>query len=84
MVSCADPQRDTNHYQTNTSWRPMTTNGPQTGRALPTGVMLNAYPDSIGTSLADIVDMLKRPELEGAFSLLSRADQKQTTVAEEN
>ena len=47
----------------------MTTKDPQTGRALPTGVMLNAYPDSIGTSLVDTVDMLKRPELEGAFSL---------------
>ena len=46
----------------------MTTKDPQAGR-LPTGVMLNAYPDSIGTSLVDIVDMLKRPELEGAFSL---------------
>jgi sucrose phosphorylase len=30
--------------------------------------MLNAYPDSIGGTLSDIVDMLKRPELEGVFS----------------
>ena len=33
------------------------------------GVMFNAYPDSIGRNLADIVSMLKRPELKGAFSL---------------
>jgi sucrose phosphorylase len=37
--------------------------------ALPRGVMFNAYPDSIGRNLSDILDMLKRPELEGAFSL---------------
>ncbi len=37
--------------------------------ALPKGVMLNAYPDSIGRNLADTVDMLKRPEFEDAFSL---------------
>jgi len=39
-------------------------------QSLPGGVMLNAYPDSIGGKLADLVAMLKRPELEGAFSLL--------------
>ena len=33
------------------------------------GVMFNAYPDSIGRRLADSVDMLKRPEFEGVFSL---------------
>lgn len=33
------------------------------------GVMLNAYPDSIGNRLADTVQMLRRPELRGAFSL---------------
>lgn len=33
------------------------------------GVMFNAYPDSIGTRLADTVAMLKRPEFAGAFSL---------------
>jgi sucrose phosphorylase len=38
-------------------------------QTLPTGVMLNAYPDSIGGRLSDIVQMLKRPEFEGAFSL---------------
>ena len=31
--------------------------------------MLNAYPDSIGESLTDIVDMLKRPEFTDVFSL---------------
>ncbi len=31
--------------------------------------MFNAYPDSIGNSLADALAMLKRPEVEGAFSL---------------
>ena len=36
---------------------------------LPTGVMLNAYPDSIGKRLADTIDLLKRPEFEGVFSL---------------
>ncbi len=38
-------------------------------KELPKGVMLNAYPDSIAGNLADIVDMLKRPELKDAFSL---------------
>lgn len=33
------------------------------------GVMLNAYPDSIGTNLSDIVTMLKMPELKDVFSL---------------
>jgi sucrose phosphorylase len=36
---------------------------------LPKGVMFNAYPDSIGRNLADIVHMLRRPEFEGVFSL---------------
>ncbi|MCG6861339.1 MAG: glycosidase [Chromatiaceae bacterium] len=36
---------------------------------LPNGVMLNAYPDSIGETLADIVSMLKRPEFADVFSL---------------
>ena len=39
-------------------------------QTLPRGVMLNAYPDSIGGRLSDLVKLLKRPELEGAFSLL--------------
>ena len=36
---------------------------------LPGGVMLNAYPDSIGEKLADTVELLRRPELRDAFSL---------------
>ena len=36
---------------------------------LPQGVMLNAYPDSMGSRLADTVALLKRPELKDAFSL---------------
>ena len=38
-------------------------------QTLPRGVMLNAYPDSIGRKLADTVEMLKRPEFKDAFSL---------------
>jgi sucrose phosphorylase len=38
-------------------------------QTLPAGVMLNAYPDSIGKKLADMVDFLNRPELKDAFSL---------------
>jgi sucrose phosphorylase len=38
-------------------------------QTLPSGVMLNAYPDSIGEKLADTVEFLKRPELKDAFSL---------------
>lgn len=33
------------------------------------GVMLNAYPDSIGKNLSDIVAMLKKPEFKDVFSL---------------
>lgn len=33
------------------------------------GVMLNAYPDSIGINLKDIVTMLKMPEFKNTFSL---------------
>ncbi|TVQ88471.1 MAG: glycosidase [Chromatiaceae bacterium] len=40
-----------------------------TKQSLPQGVMLNAYPDSIGSRLSDAVAMLKRPECHGAFSL---------------
>jgi len=40
-----------------------------TAELLPRGVMFNAYPDSIGRSLTDAVSFLKRPELEGVFSL---------------
>ena len=38
-------------------------------KKLPSGVMFNAYPDSIGGRLADIIDMLKRPEFKDVFSL---------------
>lgn len=33
------------------------------------GVMLNAYPDSIGNNLSDLVAMLKKPEFKDVFSL---------------
>lgn len=32
------------------------------------GTMLNAYPDSVGGTLGDIVSVLQRPELKGTFS----------------
>lgn len=38
-------------------------------RDLPTGVMFNAYPDSIGHNLADTVAMLRRPDFKDVFSL---------------
>jgi len=38
-------------------------------QTLPRGVMLNAYPDSIGSCLSDTIALLKRPEFENAFSL---------------
>lgn len=37
--------------------------------SMPKGVMFNAYPDSIGRNLSDIVHMLKRPEFKDVFSL---------------
>jgi sucrose phosphorylase len=40
-----------------------------TKRELPNGVMFNAYPDSIGETLADILSVLGLPEFEDAFSL---------------
>ena len=36
---------------------------------IPNGVMLNAYPDSIGKKLSDTVALLQRPELQDVFSL---------------
>ena len=33
------------------------------------GVMLNAYPDSIGEKLSDTIAMLRMPEFKNAFSL---------------
>lgn len=38
------------------------------GKKTSWGVMLNAYPDSVGGTLADIVGLLKRPELQDAFT----------------
>jgi sucrose phosphorylase len=38
-------------------------------KSIPNGVMLNAYPDSIGHNLKDIVSMLQLPEFKNAFSL---------------
>ena len=36
---------------------------------LPGGVMLNAYPDSIGGNLTALIDVLRRDEFAGVFSL---------------
>ena len=36
---------------------------------IPNGVMLNAYPDSIGTNLSDTIQMLQLPDFKDAFSL---------------
>lgn len=36
---------------------------------LPKGVMFNAYPDSIGNNLTDIVNLLQMSEFEDTFSL---------------
>ena len=33
------------------------------------GVMLNAYPDSIGNKLSDTIKMLQLPEFKDVFSL---------------
>ena len=40
-----------------------------TTKSIPNGVMLNAYPDSIGKNLTDIVSMLQLPEFKDTFSL---------------
>ncbi len=40
-----------------------------TKAGFPKGVMFNAYPDSIGRNLSDIVHVLKRPEFRDVFSL---------------
>ena len=31
------------------------------------GTMLNAYPDSMGSRLSDIISLLKKPEFEDVF-----------------
>ncbi|SHH73068.1 glycosidase [Clostridium grantii] len=36
-------------------------------RAIKAGAMLNAYPDSIGGTLKDIVEFIKNPNVKGAF-----------------
>ncbi|MBT8130621.1 MAG: glycosidase [Gammaproteobacteria bacterium] len=38
-------------------------------QTLPNGVMLNAYPDSIGCNLSEMIDFLKRAEMADTFSL---------------
>ncbi|MEM9035098.1 MAG: glycosidase [Actinomycetota bacterium] len=38
-------------------------------KRLPSGVMLNAYPDSVGERLADMIELLRRPELADVVSL---------------
>ncbi|NNL06300.1 MAG: glycosidase, partial [Gammaproteobacteria bacterium] len=38
-------------------------------QTLPNGVMLNAYPDSIGCDLSEMIDFLKRAEMADTFSL---------------
>lgn len=40
-----------------------------TATSNPNGVMFNAYPDSIGRNLADLLQVLKRPEFRDVFSL---------------
>jgi sucrose phosphorylase len=40
-----------------------------TTKSISNGVMLNAYPDSIGKNLKDIVSMLQLPEFKDTFSL---------------
>jgi sucrose phosphorylase len=47
----------------------MTNDDAQITQTLPNGVMLNAYPDSMGSKLSDIVDFLKCPEMCDTFSL---------------
>ncbi len=47
----------------------MTTNFKSLNSAIPSGVMFNAYPDSIGKTMEDIMQMLGSPELEDVFSL---------------
>ena len=42
----------------------------QENNKISNGVMLNAYPDSIGTKFSDTVAMLKMPEFKDVFSLL--------------
>jgi sucrose phosphorylase len=41
----------------------------QNNKTITNGVMLNAYPDSIGTKLCDTINMLQKPEFKDVFSL---------------
>ena len=41
----------------------------KTIKSISNGVMLNAYPDSIGNNLSDIVHLLKKEEFKNVFSL---------------
>ncbi|MFA9190452.1 glycosidase [Flavobacterium sp. FZUC8N2.13] len=41
----------------------------QNNKTITNGVMLNAYPDSIGTKLCDTISMLQKPEFKDVFSL---------------
>jgi sucrose phosphorylase len=41
----------------------------QKNNTIANGVMLNAYPDSIGEKLSDTISMLKKPEFKDVFSL---------------
>lgn len=47
----------------------MTANKTNAIQSLPNGVMFNNYPDSIGCTLADTMQLLANPALQGAFSL---------------
>ncbi|HMO10859.1 MAG TPA: hypothetical protein PKB06_05015, partial [Actinotalea sp.] len=38
------------------------------GTGVDAGPMLNAYPDSLGGTLADLVEVVRRPEVAGAFT----------------
>ena len=40
-----------------------------TKKILPSGVMFNAYPDSIGRNFSDTICVLRKPEFKDAFSL---------------
>ena len=47
----------------------MTVKNTNSNQSLPSGVIFNAYPDSIGRTLSDTMRLLEHPQMEGAFSL---------------
>ena len=47
----------------------MTARKTNLNQSLPRGVIFNAYPDSIGRTLSDTMQLLEHPQMEGAFSL---------------